>query len=81
MPKYTVENSVSEERSTHGSWQAAMNAALRSALKAGGEDAVTITEKDMDGERVYNTAGEVMSRDGHFPRKPVDPYETAEVGS
>jgi hypothetical protein len=61
--KYIVENTKTEKITEHRTWQAAMNA----AAKHPAED-VVITEIDRDGERTYNQAGQVMSRDGHFPK-------------
>jgi hypothetical protein len=64
MPSYTVENTATETRSEHRTW----SAAIRAAAKAGDPREVVIIERDRDGERTYNTRGQVMSRDGHFPK-------------
>jgi hypothetical protein len=60
--KYIVENTRTEKISEHRTWGAAM----RAAAKAGESHEVVITERDRDGERTYNTEGQVMSRDGHW---------------
>jgi hypothetical protein len=63
--KYTVENTATEQRSTHRTWSAAMRAAARH-LEQYQEHQIIIIEKDRDGEREYNTAGQILSHDGHF---------------
>jgi hypothetical protein len=60
--KYTVENTRTEQISEHKTWGAAFRAAVKSA--AGNSHEVIITERDRDGERTYNLAGELTSRDG-----------------
>lgn len=62
--KYTVMNTMTEKTSEHKTWGGAM----RAAAKAGDEDSVIIIERDRDGERTYNTRGQKMDQNGHFPR-------------
>jgi hypothetical protein len=61
MPRYTVENTRTEERTEHRTWGAAMRA-------AGKHDAseVVIKEKDRDGEREYNQEGKMLQANGHY---------------
>ena len=59
---YIVENTATEKRSEHRSWGGAM----RAAAKAGEPREVIIIERDRDGERTYNTAGQILGRDGHW---------------
>ncbi len=61
MPRYTVENTATEERTEHRTWGAAM----RAAAKHDSRD-VVIIETDRDGSREYNTEGKILGRDGHY---------------
>ncbi len=61
MPRYTVENRATEERTEHRTWAAAMRKAAKQD-----PDSVVIIETDRDGSREYNAEGKVLGRDGHY---------------
>lgn len=64
MPRYTVENTQTEESSSHSTWSAAFKAADK--LAKGEPHNVRIIESDRDGEREYNIEGKQLRRDGHY---------------
>ncbi len=59
--KYTVENTATQEITTHRTWGAAMRAASKIP-----DHEVVITEIDRDGSREYNQAGQQLRADGHY---------------